>query len=392
MSSVIKIGKGRDKRIKSGHLWVFSNEIAGSLKGYKAGEIVDIHSYRNEFLGRGYINPSSLIAVRILSYEKEEINREFFYRKITEAWRYRKRVYPDLDSYRLVFGESDFLPGLIIDKYEDYLSVQTLSLGMDVRLDMILTVLEDIFRPYGIVERNDAAVRRLEGLEERNGILRGSIKDNITITENGLKFGVDILKGQKTGFFFDQRENRQAICKYVKKEGRVLDCFCYSGAWSMYAAISGAGEVIGIDSSEYAVDLGEMNAKVNGFFKNCRFKKVDVFDELRRLVSDREEFDTIILDPPAFVKSAGKVKEALKGYKEINLQAMKLLKEGGILITCSCSYHIDRETFKDMLVQSASDSERSFRLMEFRGQALDHPVLLSMRETEYLKCAILQRV
>jgi len=392
MSSVIKIGKGRDKRIKSGHLWVFSNEIAGSLKGYKAGEIVDIYSYRNEFLGRGYINPSSLISVRILSYEKEEINREFFYRKITEAWRYRKRVYPDLDSYRLVFGESDFLPGLIIDKYEDYLSVQTLSLGMDVRLDMILAVLEDIFRPYGIVERNDAAVRRLEGLEERNGILRGSIKGNVAITENGLKFGVDILKGQKTGFFFDQRENRRAIGKYVKKDGRVLDCFCYSGAWSVYAAASGAAEVIGLDSSDDAIGLSEKNAEINGFSKNCRFKKVDVFDELRSLVSDREEFDAIILDPPAFVKSAGKVREALKGYKEINLQAMKLLKEGGILITCSCSYHIDRETFKDMLVQSASDSERSFRLMEFRGQALDHPVLLSMRETEYLKCAILQRV
>jgi 23S rRNA (cytosine1962-C5)-methyltransferase len=392
MTSTVRLKKGRDKRIKSGHLWVFSNEIADSLKKYNGGEIVDVYSHGGEFLGRGYINPSSLIAVRILSYEKEEIDREFFYRKITEAWRYRKRIYPDLDSYRLVFGESDFLPGLIVDKYEDYLSVQALSLGMDVRLDIILDVLEDIFRPYGIVERNDVAVRRLEGLDERNGILRGSIKGNVAITENGLKFGVDILKGQKTGFFFDQRENRRAIGKYIKKDGRVLDCFCYSGGWSIHAASSGAGEIIGLDSSDDAICLSEKNAEINGFLKKCRFKNVNVFEELRKYVSLREEFDVIILDPPAFVKSSAKVKEALKGYKEINLQAMKLLKEGGTLITCSCSYHIDRESFREMLIQSASDSKRGFRMLEFRGQALDHPILLSMKETEYLKCAILQRV
>src|SRR3990172_7311256 len=334
MKQDIKLKKGADKRIRSGHLWIFSNEITDKLKKYKGGDIADLYSYKGEFLGRGYINPLSLIAIRILTYKKEDIDTNFFYNRINRALSYRKEMYPDANSYRVVFGESDFLPGLIVDKYEDYLIVQILSLGMEIRKDTILNALEDVFHPAGIIERNDVAVRELEGLKIHKGILKGDLKDNIIIRENGVKFEVDILNGQKTGFFFDQRENRQVIKKYVKK--------------------------------------------------------VDVFDELGRLFSVGEKFVAIILDPPAFVKSAGKVKEALKGYKEINLQAMKLLKNGGILITCSCSYHIDKETFRDMLIHASSDSERDFRIIEFRGQAPDHPVLLSMRETEYLKCAVLK--
>ena len=390
MQQDIKLKKGADKRIRSGHLWIFSNEITDKLKKYKGGDIADLYSYKGEFLGRGYINPLSLIAIRILTYKKEDIDTNFFYNRINRALSYRKEMYPDANSYRVVFGESDFLPGLIVDKYEDYLIVQILSLGMEIRKDTILNALEDVFHPAGIIERNDVAVRELEGLKIHKGILKGDLKDNIIIRENGVKFEVDILNGQKTGFFFDQRENRQVIKKYVKKGGRVLDCFCYSGAWSIHSARNGAGEVIGLDSSDDAIKLAKRNAEINGFSERCRFKNVDVFDELRRLVSVGEKFDAIILDPPAFVKSAGKVKEALKGYKEINLQAMKLLKNGGILITCSCSYHIDKETFRDMLIQAASDSERDFRIIEFRGQAPDHPVLLSMRETEYLKCAVLK--
>ncbi|MEK6589553.1 MAG: class I SAM-dependent rRNA methyltransferase [Nitrospinota bacterium] len=402
MSSTVRLKKDRDKRIRSGHLWVFSNEIADSLKRYEAGGIVDVFSYKGEFLARGYINPSSLITIRILTYEREEINTEFFYNRITKAWSYRKKIYPDINSCRIVFGESDFLPGLVIDKYEDYLAVQTLSLGMDKRLDTVLDVLEDIFHPAGIIERNDVAVRKLEGIEEKRGILRGNLpslpllnkdgKGGVVISEGGLKFEVDILKGQKTGFFFDQRDNRQGIKKYIRKGMRVLDCFCYSGAWSMYAAEGGAGEVIGIDSSKDAVKWAMGNAEINRFSDICRFKNGDVFYELRRLVSSGEEFDMIILDPPAFVKSSARVKEGLKGYKEINLQAMKLLKDDGMLITCSCSYHIDRVTFRDILIQSASDSQQDFRIIEFRGQSLDHPVLLSMSETEYLRCAFLQRM
>src|SRR3972149_832658 len=390
MQQDIKLKKGADKRIRSGHLWIFSNEITDKLKKYKGGDIADLYSYKGEFLGRGYINPLSLIAIRILTYKKEDIDTNFFYNRINRALSYRKEMYPDANSYRVVFGESDFLPGLIVDKYEDYLIVQILSLGMEIRKDTILNALEDVFHPAGIIERNDVAVRELEGLKIHKGILKGDLKANIIIRENGVKFEVDILNGQKTGFFFDQRENRQVIKKYVKKGGRVLDCFCYSGAWSIHSARNGADEVIGLDSSDDAIKLAKRNAEINGFSERCRFKNVDVFDELRRLVSVGEKFDAIILDPPAFVKSAGKVKEALKGYKEINLQAMKLLKNGGILITCSCSYHIDKETFRDMLIQAASDSERDFRIIEFRGQAPDHPVLLSMRETEYLKCAVLK--
>ncbi|OGW03483.1 MAG: SAM-dependent methyltransferase, partial [Nitrospinae bacterium RIFCSPLOWO2_02_FULL_39_110] len=377
MQQDIKLKKGADKRIRSGHLWIFSNEITDKLKKYKGGDIADLYSYKGEFLGRGYINPLSLIAIRILTYKKEDIDTNFFYNRINRALSYRKEMYPDANSYRVVFGESDFLPGLIVDKYEDYLIVQILSLGMEIRKDTILNALEDVFHPAGIIERNDVAVRELEGLKIHKGILKGDLKDNIIIRENGVKFEVDILNGQKTGFFFDQRENRQVIKKYVKKGGRVLDCFCYSGAWSIHSARNGADEVIGLDSSDDAIKLAKRNAEINGFSERCRFKNVDVFDELRRLVSVGEKFDAIILDPPAFVKSAGKVKEALKGYKEINLQAMKLLKNGGILITCSCSYHIDKETFRDMLIQAASDSERDFRIIEFRGQAPDHPVLLS---------------
>ncbi|MBI3600337.1 MAG: class I SAM-dependent rRNA methyltransferase [Nitrospinae bacterium] len=392
MPQEIKIKKGRERRIQGGHLWVFSNEITDSLKRYKAGEIVDIHSYRGEFLGRGYINPKSLISIRILTPEKDEIDAEFFHKRILKAWSYRKQIYPDANSYRVVFGESDFLPGLIVDRYDDYLVVQTLSLGMDIRLNTIADVLTDIFRPVGIIERNDVAVRKLEGLEEKKGFFRGDKKERIAINEDRLNFEADILNGQKTGFFFDQRENRKAVRKYIKQGSRVLDCFCYSGGWTIYAADSGAGEINGLDSSGDAIKLAERNAEINGFSKICMFKKVDVFDELRRLVSSCEQYDVIILDPPAFVKSSGRVREALKGYKEVNLQAMKLLRDGGTLITCSCSYHIDRESFRDMLVQSASDAGRNFRLMEIRGQAFDHPVLLSMKETEYLKCAVLQGV
>lgn len=392
MPSAIKIKKGRERRIKGGHLWVFSNEIADSPKRYKGGEIVDIYSYRNEFLGRGYINPKSLISIRILTREKEEIDADFFHKRILKAWSYRKQIYPDANSYRVVFGESDFLAGLIVDKYESYLAVQTLSLGMDVRMDTIVEVLEGIFKPDGIVERNDVPVRKLEGLKERRGVIEGNIERNIVIEDGGLKFEADILNGQKTGFFFDQKENRRAARRYIKHGSRILDCFCYSGAWAIFAAGSGAGEITGLDSSNDAIKLSERNAEINGFSRICRFKKTDVFDELRRLVSAGEQYDAIVLDPPAFVKSTGRVREALKGYKEINLQAMKLLKEGGTLITCSCSYHIDRESFRDMLVQSASDAGMNFRLMEFRGQAFDHPVLLSMKETEYLKCAILQDI
>lgn len=392
MPSDIKIKKGKEKRVRSGHLWLFSNEIGDSFKKYRAGDIIDIYSHNGEFMGRGYINPFSLISARILTHKKEDIDTKFFYNRIMDAWMYRKKLYPDTKSCRVVFGESDFMPGLIVDKYENYLTVQTLSLGMDIRMNMILNAVEDIFHPDAIIERNDVAVRKLEGLEERKGILKGKLEDNVVISDDKFKFEVDVLNGQKTGFFFDQRENRHIIKKYAGKGDKVLDCFCYSGAWSIYAAGNGAGEVIGLDSSADAIKLANENAIINKFSEKCRFKRVDIFEELRRLVLTGEKFDIIILDPPAFVKSSSRIKEAVKGYKEINLQAMKLLRDNGILITCSCSYHIDRETFKDMLIQSASDSEKDFRILEFRGQAPDHPVLLSMKETEYLKCAVLQGI
>lgn len=388
MAASVILKKDCDRRLRVGHLWVFSNEIAEIKDLASDGEIVDIRDSRGSFVARGYINRHSLISARILTYRDEPIDRDFFLKRIRAALDRRKRLTPCLTSLRLIHSEGDFLPGLIVDRYEDTLSIQTQTLGMERWKDVICDILEELLKPRVIVERNDTSIRKLEGLPEQKGVIRGTEDTKLVIGENGNRFLVDLLEGQKTGFFLDQRENRERLREYVKGK-RVLDCFCYSGGWSMYAAQGGAAEVVGVDTSQGAVDLAAENARINGY-EVCKFIKGDVFDLLRNMEKKGERFDVIVLDPPAFVKSKKEINDAIRGYKEINMTAMKLLQDGGILVTSSCSHHIERELFTDILVKAARDAGKTARLLEFRSQGRDHPVLMPMKETEYLKCAFVE--
>ena len=381
----LKLKKKEDRRILRGHPWIFSNEIDTDQTGFAPGDLVDVLDHGGRFVGRGYINPRSLIAVRLLTRTREEIDQAFFQKKISSARLLRTKLEFG-ESYRAVFSEGDGIPGLIVDKYADTLAIQSLTAGIDRLMSDIITVLQQEFTSRVIVLRNDTAVREIEGLAQEKRILQGSLTGPVTIEESGIKYAVDVLDGQKTGFFFDQRENRLALKKIVSGK-RTLDCFCYMGAWSLSAARFGAQEVIGLDSSEKAIAQAKENARLNGL--DARFEQADVFDELRLLEKKGEQFGCIILDPPAFVKSRAKVREALRGYKEINLRAMKLLQPGGVLVTCSCSHHISQDLFKEMLIDAAYSAGRRAKLMEMRTQARDHPILLAAKETQYLKCAIL---
>lgn len=381
----VKLKKNEARRILRGHPWIFSNELERLSGEIQPGELVDVLDDGGRFVARGYCNPHSLIAVRILSRKQEEIDEAFFHAKIGTA-RALRRMLGFGDSFRAFFSEGDGLPGLIVDKYADTLVIQSSTAGIDRLLDPILSALKDEYRPKAVVLRNDTSSRELEGLAREKKVVLGELTGPVVIEESGLKYNVDVLKGQKTGFFFDQRENRQALRSLVSGR-RTLDCFCYVGAWSLNAARFGASEVIGIDSSQKAVDLATANAALNGL--SAQFTTADVFEELRGLEKQRERFGCIVLDPPAFVKSRAKVREGLKGYKEVNLRGMKLLEPGGILVTCSCSHHIDQPLFTEMLIDAAHSAGRQARLLEMRSQSRDHPMLLAARETQYLKCAIL---
>lgn len=378
----------RTSRILAGHLWVFSNELTESPKGFEPGALVELRDRKDTFLGVGYINPHSLIAARILTHRKEEISPDFFRRRILEALAYRKRFLKDTSSFRVVFSEGDFLPGLIVDKYDDCISLQILTMGMEKLTDTILGILEEIFSPRVIALRNDSSIRLLEGLQQEKKVIKGSLDRLPVMREGPLRFEMDPMAGQKTGFFLDQRDNRRAFSELLEG-GTGLDLFCYAGAWSMHLAAKGA-EVTGIDGSDHAVGQARRNAGINGLSDRCRFLKADVFEFLKGEVAGNKLYDFIVLDPPAFAKSKTKTREALRAYREINANAMRLLKEGGLLATSSCSYHIDKESFLEMLRSSARDAGRQARLLEMRSQAKDHPVLLSMPETEYLKCAFLE--
>lgn len=385
----VVLKKDGDKRILKGHLWIFSNEVKEIKGNLKIGDIVEVFRFNGEFLGIGFFNPHSLISVRLLSREMLEIDFNFFKERISNAYKYRKILYPNSETFRLVHGESDFLPGLIIDKYNDFLSVQTFSYGMDLRLNLICDVLEDLFKPEGIIERNESPLRELEGLENRKGVLRGKVKETI-FDDDGVKFKIDLLSGQKTGFYLDQRENRKALRKFAEGK-KVLDCFTNEGGFALHCAYTEAEEVIGIDISETAIAKAKENAELNNL-KNVKFETGDVFDKLREYLNRGEKFDIVILDPPSFTKSRRKVKSALSGYREINSTAMKILNPDGILATASCSYHIDDEMFKDIIVESSILARRKLRLIEWRGASPDHPVLPSMPETKYLKFGIFQIV
>jgi 23S rRNA (cytosine1962-C5)-methyltransferase len=381
----VHLKQKEDRRITRGHPWVFSNELRELPGELVPGELVDVLNASGRFVGRGYINPRSLIAVRIFTRKQEEINTDFIRRRILEARDLRTRLGFG-ESYRAVYSEGDGLPGLIVDKYADTLVIQSLTAGIDRLLGDITGVLKEIFTTDAIVLRNDSGSRALEGLPQEKRVIQGVVPGPVTIEESGIAYLVDVLEGQKTGFFYDQRENRLALKDYVGGQ-RVLDCFCYVGAWALSAARFGAAEITGLDSSEKAINLASENAARNGL--PVRFRTADVFEELRILEKKRERFGCIILDPPAFVKSRAKVREGLKGYKEINLRAMKLLEPGGTLVTCSCSHHIGQDLFREMLVDAAFSAGRQTRLREMRTQARDHPILLAAQETQYLKCAIL---
>ncbi len=373
-------------RILAGHLWVYRQEIDSSLKDFKPGELVELRDRKDQFLGIGYVNPDSRISVRILSRKKEKINYGFFEKRITDAISYRKRVLPDIDSCRLIYSESDLLSGLIVDRYEDWLVIQSLTAGIDRFLKDIIEIIDKLINPSTIFLKNDSYQRTLEGVEQKTEFIKGGPERLPVIKEGGLNLKVDPLHGQKTGFFLDQRENRLCLANIIKG-GRGLDLFCYTGAWGLHLAMNGA-EVLLIDDSERALELARENAALNNISERCSFLRADVFDYLS--TTKEKELDFIILDPPAFVKSRSKIEEAVRGYTFINNASMKLLKKGGILATSSCSAHISRELFLDILRRAARGAGRALRLIEFRSQAKDHPVLLQVPETEYLKCAILQ--
>ena len=389
MIPAIQLKPGKEKRVYTYHPWIFKSDIDKELNGCTAGDIVDIISSKGRFLARGYYNPNSQIALRIMTYNEEEaVDRDLIFRRIHEAVEYR-RTFADLKSCRLVFAESDRLPALIVDAFDDVLVLQCLALGMERFKKDIVDALVEEMHPRGIWERNDVPVRRLEGLDMCTGLLYGDVPDRVQMSENGVRFWVDVKEGQKTGFFLDQKENRAAIAPFVKGQ-KVLDCFTHTGSFALHAGHYGAAEVTGVDISEFACECAAENAALNHLEDRVHFVAANAFDLLSEQSRKGEKYDVIILDPPAFTKSRNAVDSALRGYKEINLRAMKMIRDGGYLITCSCSQHVLPEMFRTMVLDAAKDAKVLLRQVEFRTQGKDHPILPYARETEYLKCGIYQ--
>ncbi|MBR7189280.1 MAG: class I SAM-dependent rRNA methyltransferase [Clostridia bacterium] len=383
----VTLRKTRETRVRGGHPWIYASEIEGVEGAFENGDIVEVCDFRGKFIGRGFYNPQSQISLRILTRSDEPCDRAFFERRVRDAWEYRQRLC-DPDSCRLIYSESDFLPGLVVDKYADVLVLQSLSLGIERIKDMLCDILMEVVAPRGIWERSDVPVRRLEGMAQTTGLLRGEVPDRVDMVENGIHFLVDVKQGQKTGFFLDQKWNRAAL-KPLCPGARVLDCFCHNGSFSLHAAKYGARSVLGVDISEEALEVARENARINGL-DAATFEAHNCFDLLRELDDAREQFDVVILDPPAFTKNKAAVQAAVRGYKEINLRGLKLTRPGGFLVTCSCSQHILPEMFQDIVNQAARDAKKRIRLVEFRTQGYDHPILPQSVETKYLKCMILQ--
>ncbi|MBA3829757.1 MAG: class I SAM-dependent rRNA methyltransferase [Taibaiella sp.] len=380
-----KIGE----RIIGGHPWIFGNELGDHQGEPQPGDIVEVYSYNGSFVGKGYYNPASQIRIRLLTrHKEEEINDDFFYNRIKEAWEYRQQI-GYVENCRLVFGEADQLPALIIDKFNDYFVIQTLALGIEKWKDAIVSAIQKIFSPKGIYERNDVPVRELEGLAQQKGFLSAPFDTNIIINENGLKFHVDIENGQKTGYFLDQQDNRRAI-QHIVKDADVLEAFCYTGTFSLHAAKYGAKQVLGLDISENAVTTARSNAELNGYADRCKFQAVNAFDVLKQWVKDGKRYDVVMLDPPAFTKSRENIEKAVTGYKEINLRGMKLTKPGGFLVTASCTNLVPPAMFLDIISAAAKDAKRSLRQVTWQTQASDHPILWNIPTTQYLKFLIVQ--
>jgi len=376
-------------RVINGHPWIYSNEV-GKIEGdVSGGEIVEVFSHDKKFIGKGYINPKSQIIVRLLTRNSSEIiNEQFFFERIKQCWEYRKKL-GYIENCRLVFGEADSLPQLIIDKFNDYFVVQTLALGIDIWKPAIVNALQEIFKPKGIYERNDVPVRELEGMPQQKGFLTTAFDTNIIINENGLKFHVDIENGQKTGYFLDQHDNRRAIQNIVKGAD-VLGAFTYTGTFEIHAANYGARSVIGLDISENAVTQANKNAELNNVQNICKFESANAFDVLKQWAKDGKQYDVVMLDPPAFTKSRETIHKAVAGYKEINLRGMKLIKPGGFLVTSSCTNLVNPQLFIETIDQAAKDLKRKTRQVTYQSQASDHPIIWGMENTEYLKFLIVQ--
>lgn len=376
-------------RVANGHPWIFANELGDSDGAYEPGDIVEVYSSNGSFVGKGYVNPASQIRIRLLTRDKkEEINNEFFYKRIKQAWEYRQQI-GYVENCRLIFGEADDMPALIIDKFNDYFVLQTLALGIERYKQAIVEAIQKIFSPKGIYERNDVPVRELEGLPQQKGFLSAPFDTNIILNENGLRFHVDIENGQKTGYFLDQQDNRRYI-QHIVKDADVLEAFCYTGTFSMHAAHYGAKSVLGLDISETAVNTARRNAELNNFQDICKFETVNAFDVLKQWVKDGKKYDVVMLDPPAFTKSRENIQKAITGYKEINLRGMRLTKPGGFLVTASCTNLVDPELFLKTIDMAAKDAKRKLRQVTWQTQASDHPILWHVPNTQYLKFLIVQ--
>ena len=394
--AIVTLKKGEGRMLKSGGLWIFDNEIASILGSFEDGDIVAVHDFDGYGLGKGFINRNSKIRVRMMTRNRhQEIDEAFLKMRVQEAWDYRKNG-SDTGSYRVIFGEADFLPGLVVDKFSDVLVVQSLALGIDRLKDQIVELLKEVLaadgiKIRGVYERSDAKVRRQEGMELYKGFIGEAFDTNVEIEENGVRYMVDVKDGQKTGFFLDQKYNRKAI-QHLCKDAKVLDCFTHTGSFALNAGYGGAKEVTGVDASELAVEQAILNSKLNGMEDRVKFICRDVFELLPELEEKGEKFDVVILDPPAFTKSRNSVKNAVKGYREINLRAMKLVRDGGFLATCSCSHFMTYELFTQTIHQAARNVHKRLRQVEYRTQAPDHPILWAAEESYYLKFYVFQVV
>jgi 23S rRNA (cytosine1962-C5)-methyltransferase len=380
----VKISRRGADRIRFGHLWVYRSDVRDVAA--QSGDTVRVLDEGNNFIGRAFFSSRSQITLRLLTREDVPVDTGFLRSRMQNAAEYRKKIVADTDSYRLVYGESDLLPSIVVDRYSDYLVIQTLSQGAERRKQEIVSLLVEMFSPRGIFERNDPRVRELEGLERVNSLLYGEVPEQVISTQNGIRFVHDLRTGQKTGSFLDQRENHAAAAQYVS--GEVLDAFTYHGGFALTVAPH-AQHVEGIDLSGAAIDIARGNQKLNAL-ENVTFTECNAFDALKAYDSSGRRFDAVILDPPAFAKNRESVPAAARGYKEINLRAIRILRPGGALITCSCSYHISEALFLQIVAEAATDSHRCVQVIERRTQSKDHPILLTMPETQYLKCFIIR--
>lgn len=383
--------KNQDRRVRGGHPWVFSNEVAEVQGSPADGDLVEVLDVRGAFLGRAYYNRRSLICARLLTRGRDDVDEAFFVKRIERALKLREAAYPGAAAVRVIYGESDQLPGLIVDRYGEWLAVQVLTLGIEVRAELVRAALERVFRPRGVMRMADSPLRALEGLPLERGVWWGEVPERIEVALDGFTLEADLHRGQKTGLYLDQRENRRRA--EARARGlRVLDLYCYQGEWALHAARGGATEVLAVDSSAPALEAARRNAERNGLAERISFRQGDCLDILRELERKGERFGMVILDPPALIKSRNQLAGGARVYRDINRAAMGLLGEGGTLVSCSCSHHLEDPLFRQVLIEAARAARRPFRVLDWTAEAPDHPQLLAVPETHYLKCATLQAI